>query len=161
MTIEWLYADTPVREDDVRDAGKTLGVVFPEDYVECAAKNNGADVEPYLFDVGNTTKSFGTLLMYDEDDSEYIIKIFHDYKDTLPKGLIPFAFDPAGNLICFDYEDRTENPIIVFWEHEGAEEKEVLISHEGLTEEEAEKVARENVFYVADTFTDFLNKLHD
>lgn len=26
---------------------------------------------------------------------------------------------------------------------------------EGITAEEAEKIARENVFYIADTFTDF------
>ncbi|HHB1888884.1 TPA: SMI1/KNR4 family protein, partial [Bacillus cereus] len=32
---------------------------------------------------------------------------------------------------------------------------------EGITAEEAEKIARENVFYVANTFTEFLSKLHD
>ena len=32
---------------------------------------------------------------------------------------------------------------------------------EGLTEEQAEERARENVFYVADTFTDFQDKLYD
>ncbi len=32
---------------------------------------------------------------------------------------------------------------------------------EGLTEEQAEERARENVFYVANTFTDFLDKLYD
>lgn len=32
---------------------------------------------------------------------------------------------------------------------------------EGITAEEAEEVARENVFYIANDFTEFLNKLHD
>jgi hypothetical protein len=35
------------------------------------------------------------------------------------------------------------------------------MEEEGLTEQQAEKRARENVFYVAETFTEFLNKLHD
>ena len=38
------------------------------------------------------------------DDDENIIEVFDDYKDTLPAELVPFAFDPAGNLICFDYK---------------------------------------------------------
>ncbi|MFK4414746.1 hypothetical protein ABH961_003289 [Bacillus sp. RC251] len=37
----------------------------------------------------------------------------------------------------------------------------MLIKSEGITTEEAEKVARENVFFVANTFTEFLSKLHD
>lgn len=37
----------------------------------------------------------------------------------------------------------------------------MLIEKEGLTEEQAEERARENVFYVATTFTEFLDKLHD
>ncbi|PGZ06488.1 1,3-beta-glucan synthase regulator, partial [Bacillus cereus] len=73
----------------------------------------------------------------------------------------PFAFDPAGNLICFDYKNHKEDPIVVFWEHEGAWEKEALMASEGIKEEEAEERARENVFYIANDFTEFLNKLHD
>ncbi|MGQ0423091.1 SMI1/KNR4 family protein, partial [Bacillus sp. HC-Mk] len=47
------------------------------------------------------------------------------------------------------------------WEHENAGEKEMLMRQEGLTEAQVEELARENVFYIADTFTDFLSKLHD
>lgn len=75
--------------------------------------------------------------------------------------MIAFANDPAGNLVCFDYKGHENNPIIVFWDHENAGEKEMLMEEEGLTEEQAEERARENVFYVAATFTEFLDKLHD
>lgn len=37
----------------------------------------------------------------------------------------------------------------------------MLMREEGLTEDQAEERARENVFYVAATFTEFLDKLHD
>ncbi len=122
---------------------------------------NGAHVSPELFQVEGKEKVFGTLLTYDSEDDEHILEVFNDYKDTLPKKIIPFAFDPSGNLICFDYTDHEDNPIVVFWEHENAAEKEMLMEEEGLTEEQAEERARENVFYVAATFTEFLNKLHD
>lgn len=125
---------------------------------------NGAHVSPELFQVEGKEKVFGTLLTYDVEDEEYILEIFNDYQDTLPKKLIPFAFDPSGNLICFDYKDYKDyedDPIVVFWEHENALEKEMLIQEEGLTEEQAEERERENVFYVAPTFTEFLDKLHD
>ncbi len=51
--------------------------------------------------------------------------------------------------------------MVVFWERENAGEKEMLMREEGLTKEQAETRARENVFYVAETFTDFLYKLYD
>ncbi|MCB5904596.1 SMI1/KNR4 family protein, partial [Bacillus cereus] len=40
-------------------------------------------------------------------------------------------------------------------------EKETLMESEGITAEEAEERARENVFHIAKNFTEFLNKLHD
>ena len=50
---------------------------------------------------------------------------------------------------------------VVFWEHENTGNKEMLKREEGLTEEQVEELARENVFFVEDNFTDFLDKLHD
>lgn len=160
-TIEWQFSDEPVEVDYVIRIGNDVGFKFPKDYVNCLAINNGANVEPELFEVDNKEKVFGTLLSFNDDNDEFIVSVFKSYKKSLPKELIPFAFDPAGNLICFDYKDDENNPIVVFWEHENAGEKEMLMCEEGLTEEQAEERARENVFYVADTFTDFLDQLYD
>ena len=159
--LTWPVPDEPVSAEDINKVGKQIGYVFPDDYTECTSFNNGSAVLPYNFEVDGITKVFGTLLSYDEQSSEYIVKVYRSYVSTLPKGIVPFAFDPAGNLLCFDYKDDENNPIVVFWEHENAGEKEILMREEGLTEEQAEERARENVFYVADTFTDFLDKLHD
>lgn len=159
--IEWQFADKAVSEDYIKKIGDELGYKFPEDYISCVAINNGANVEPELFSVGKREKVFGTLLSYDKENDEFIIAVYNSYKQSLPKEVVPFAFDPAGNLICFDYKDHEDNPIVVFWEHENAWEKGKLIQEEGLTEEQAEERARENVFYVAATFTEFLDKLHD
>ncbi|MBP1905449.1 hypothetical protein J2Z32_002079 [Paenibacillus turicensis] len=79
----------------------------------------------------------------------------------MPTGVIPFAFDPAGNLICFDYKNNEGSPVVVFWEHEGAWEKFMLMQEEGLSKEQVENRARDNVFFVANSFTECLEKLHD
>jgi len=161
--VQWRSPDEPIIREDVKNVEQELNINFPLDYIECVMKNNGAHVSPEVFEVEGKRKVFGTLLTYDmdDDDDENIIEVFNDYNGTLPSALVPFAFDPAGNLICFDYKNHKEDPIVVFWEHEGAWEKETLMESEGITAEEAEKIARENVFYVANTFTEFLSKLHD
>ncbi|QXE02894.1 SMI1/KNR4 family protein [Terribacillus sp. DMT04] len=159
--LTWPIPDETVSKDYVIEVGKKIGYILPNDYVECAVQNNGSAVIPYNFDVDGITRVFGTLLSYNNDSSENIVKVYDNYVSSLPKDLVPFAFDPAGNLICFDYKNHENNPIVVFWEHENAAEKEMLLEEEGLTEDQAEESARENVYYVAATFTEFLDKLHD
>ena len=159
--LEWKYADDLVTEEIIGKIGKSMGIKFPKDYIECAKVNHGANVIPYCFDVEGIERVFGSLLSFEEGSSDYIVTDYNNYRATLPNGVIPFGIDPAGNLICFDYKNHADNPIVVFWEHEDAWEKEALMESEGITAEEAEEVARENVFYVASSFTDFLNKLHD
>ncbi|WP_147536291.1 SMI1/KNR4 family protein [Bacillus marasmi] len=159
--IQWRSWDDPVTKIEVEKVGEKLGVKLPLEYIEIAMNYNGAHVSPDLFQVDGKERVFGTLLTFDAEDDEYILEVFNDYKDTIPQKIIPFAFDPSGNLICFDYKNHEDNPIVVFWEHENAWEKEMLILEEGLSEEQAEERARENVFYVAESFTAFLDKLHD
>ena len=159
--LKWRSPDEPVTRNRVATVAKELGIEFPLDYIECVMVNNGAHVSPELFEVNGKEKVFGTLITFDEDDDEYIVNVFNDYSNTLPEKVVPFAFDPGGNLICFDYKDNEHNPAIVFWNHEGAAEKVVLVNNEGMTEEKAEKTARRNVSYIADSFTAFLNKLRD
>ncbi|PGZ98490.1 1,3-beta-glucan synthase regulator [Bacillus pseudomycoides] len=159
--IVWRKSDENIGEGIIKQIANQLGVLFPEDYIKCAQINHGGRVRPDVFEVDGEERVFGILLSYDENSEINILKEYHSYKDTLPKELVPFGIDPAGNLICFDYKNHEEDPIVVFWEHEDAWEKEGLMESEGITTEEAEEVARENVFYVASTFTEFLNKLHD
>lgn len=157
----WPVPDGIVSSEYIIEIGKQMGYLFPNDYVECATHNNGSAVLPYNFEVDGLHRVFGTLLSYEKESSENIYKVYRNYASSLPKGLIPFAFDPAGNLLCFDFKNNEDNPIVVFWEHDNAAEKEMLMQEENLTEAQAEEWARENVFYVAATFTEFLDMLHD
>ncbi|HDR7659155.1 1,3-beta-glucan synthase regulator [Bacillus wiedmannii] len=159
--LEWEYADAEVSETKIKEIGLQLGFQLPQDYIDCVKINGGASVLPEEFNVGNVERCFGSLFSFDEESSEYIVKKYEIYKLMLPQNVFPIAIDPAGNLICLDYKNNIENPIVVFWEHENAGEKEMLMHQEGLTEAQVEELARENIFYIADTFTDFLSELHD
>lgn len=160
--IKWKYQDGEVDSLSISNVENKLGFIFPNDYKECVRINQGGSPTPYVFEVSDIERVFGSLLKIDNPDSATdIVNVYENYKGTLPNKMTAFANDPAGNLVCFDYKDHENNPIIVFWDHENAGEKEMLMEEEGLTEEQAEERARENVFYVAATFTEFLDKLHD
>lgn len=159
--LEWEYADAEVSKARVKEIGAQLGFYLPQDYIECVKVNGGASVLPEEFNVEDVERCFGSLFSFDEKSSQYIVKKYELYNSSLPRDILPIAIDPAGNLLCFDYKDQQEKPVVVFWEHENASEKETLMHDEGLTDEQPEERARENLFYVAATFTAFLDKLHD
>lgn len=80
-----------------------------------------------------------------EDSSSYILEVLEDYLDgrMLP-GIVPFACDPFGNEICFDYHLNIENPYVVFWDHEIAyEDPNKALSH------------------ICNSFTELVNKLYE
>lgn len=159
--LEWEYADSEVTEAKIKEFGIQFGFQFPQDYIDCVKINGGASVFPEEFKVDGVERCFGSLFSFDEESSEYIINKYEIYKPTLPQKVFPIANDPAGNLICLDYKGDSGKPIVVFWEHENAGEKEMLMRQEGLTAVQVEELARENIFHIADTFTDFLDKLYD
>lgn len=159
--LEWEYADAEVSKARVKEIGAQLGFYLPQDYIECVKVNGGASVLPEEFNVEGVERCFGSLFSFDEQSSQYIVKKYELYNSSLPRDILPIATDPAGNLLCFDYKDQQEKPVVVFWEHENALEKETLMYNEGLTDEQVEECARENLLYVAATFTAFLDKLHD
>ena len=47
--------------------------------------NNGANVEPEIFNVNNHERVFGNLLSFDENSDEYIVEVYNDFNGTLPK----------------------------------------------------------------------------
>lgn len=161
--LEWEDGYGEVDDITIRRLEKELGVVFPKDYKECVKQNQGAKPTLDCFRVNGIERVFGALLVI-KNPEDGRAELLDDYlltKNKLPKGIIPFADDPAGNQICFDYNNHEDNPIVVFWEHEGAWEKELIMKEEGITEEQAEEVARNNIYYVASSFTEFLEMLYE
>ncbi|WLR43226.1 SMI1/KNR4 family protein [Bacillus carboniphilus] len=158
--IIWEYAESKVSKDDVEKIGIQLGFLLPQDYIDCVSVNGGASVSPQEFKVGNVERCFGGLFSFNEESSENIVKMYQLVKERLPKRMLPIADDPAGNLICFDFKDHEDNPSIVFWNHEIVWGIDELMEEENLTEEQAEERVREDISFVADSFTDLINSLY-
>ena len=102
-----------VEEKIVRGIEERLKVKFPKEYFECVLLNDGGYAEPSCIDVGEKQRVFGGL-----EENEKIPAVLQSLEECLPKGVIPFAPDPAGNYFCFDYRMNLDNPSIVFWNHE-------------------------------------------
>lgn len=141
--LRWICENESVETTTISKVEYIFGIEFPRDYVECIIKNNGGYPKPNRFNLNGNEEVFNNFLSFDEEDSINIINAYNDVKDRLIEKVIPFAEDPFGNLLCFDYRNN-EQPIIVFWEHEKAfNNKENAIS------------------FICNTFSELLNMLHE
>jgi len=61
--------------------------------------------------------TFSDLLSLNKSDDDNVFEVYETVSDRLDrKDILPFAADPFGNFLCFDF---SENPAhIVFWNHE-------------------------------------------
>lgn len=135
----WFEEDDPVPASVIRDVGRDLGVVFPEAFVEIASKYNGGCPDRDIFDVpGRPECVFDYLISFPEGIQEFI----REAGDRLPASLIPFATDPFGNAICFDYRGGTDGPSVAFWDHESCSD------------------ARNCTSQIAGTFEEFCDSLY-
>jgi len=141
--LRWICENNSVELTTISKVEAIFGVKFPEDYVKCIMKTDGAYPKPNRFKLNGNEEVFNNLLSFDEEDSSNIINVYNDVRDRLIKKVIPFAEDAFGNLICFDYSDN-EKIAIMFWEHEKAfNDKEATMN------------------YMCDSFTELLLMLHE
>ncbi len=142
-SIRWICENDNVEIKTISNVETILGVKFPKDYIETVMKNDGGYPKPNRFDVNDNEEVFNNLLSFDDEDYSNIINTYNDIKDRLVKKVIPFAEDPFGNMICFDYRN-SDKPVVVFWDNEKAfNDKDLAIS------------------YLCDTFTDLMLMLHE
>lgn len=119
MGVEkWLFSGEPLNEDKIIEVEKLFGFQFPSDYKQCIIKNNGGYPEPNIFDSddGRLEAVFNNLISF--TDTNINIKMFHEFSS---EKLIPFARDPFGNLLCFDYSKNVNSPHIIFYNTEESE----------------------------------------
>lgn len=142
--IEWLFSHEPVSEHEIASIESLLNIKFPRDYIECAKNNHGGNPSLQIYDFdGHQESVFNSLLSLNPGESNYILDVYNNVKDRLVNDIYPFADDPFGNLICFDYRNNDGISTVVFWDHE--------LSHENF-----EKA----IIPICKTFTELLCRLH-
>ncbi|KXY46992.1 MULTISPECIES: SMI1/KNR4 family protein [Bacillus] len=142
--ITWINVNEKrVTDDQIKQLEQYLNIKFPNDFIDCVQKYDGGYPTPDTFNIPNQDEnSLNNLLTLDSDRKYSILETYNSTKDRLPDKIYPFARDPFGNLLCFDYRNNTDSPIIVFWDHE---------------EEDIE----EAIYPVCSTFSELLASLRD
>jgi cell wall assembly regulator SMI1 len=134
----------PAANHEVESLEREWGVKLPADYKTVAMEHQGMTPIPYVIDVGTGDAVVCELLTLSRDEKRPNHSMSHTYrliKPLVPAGIYPFAGTGNGDFICFDYRASPESPSVVFYFAE-------------LTGEEA-------VYPIAESFTDFLSRLHD
>ncbi|PEI85225.1 SMI1/KNR4 family protein [Bacillus pseudomycoides] len=138
--IKWERTHDPITEQIISEVEEKFNVIFPQDYKNCVMKYNGGHPVPniFLFEDGGEGV-FDCLLSY---TNEYIsITVTYDIiSPYIPKGIIPFATDPFGNKICFDFRNDKHSPTIVFYDSDECDEQAIE--------------------YICNTFTNLIDSLH-
>jgi cell wall assembly regulator SMI1 len=134
---------------DIERAEHRLKITLPTDYKEFLLTHNGGRLEPNRFPIrSNRSDTHGILnwLFGVREHGQYsLVDEAMRFQGRVPPDLLPIGEDPGGNLICLAIAgpNRTR---IYFWTHE----EEV---------DEDETPGYDNVYFVANSFTDLLERL--
>lgn len=117
--IKWRMTEGPLEASIIESVEKRLGVIFPEDYKACVRLHNGGYPHPGSFGgEDGVSMVFNNLISF--SGSYLNMGMFVDeFKESR---ILPFARDPFGSHLCFDYRDSDHNPTVVFWDHEEEED---------------------------------------
>lgn len=142
-------SEKQLTSEELEDAEKRLHVAFPSEYREFLLKHNGGRPTPKSFEFKDTHGNDSDSLIH------FFLAIYNGYDDNLEieyrarveedrllPHFVPIANDPFGNLICLSVAGEDLGKVY-FWDHEI----------------EPETAGYENMSLIADSFTEFLNKL--
>ena len=140
-SVRWRRGEA-ITPSDIRSAEQALSVQFPAAYSAIILQHNGGG-RPSSHCYGG--RMFGYLLGIRPGDRPNIDMLMKTWSDRLPTNVIPFAVDPGGNALCFDFRGDSKEPMVAYFDHEYWEEQ--------TEEERCELVAR--------SFAAFLGMLED
>ncbi|MFS7423349.1 SMI1/KNR4 family protein [Carnobacterium maltaromaticum] len=121
-------------------------ISLSSEYEEFLLQYNGGYPDKSIFKIKGNEEEYESVLnvFYGIGDMYDNLQKNIDFSDELLEvGFLPIADDPGGNQICIGISEKHYGKIY-FWEHELGNENEL-----------------ENLFYVSDSFINFLNSLHD
>jgi len=116
--LGWRYKKGPVLESDFMKIEISFGIQLPELYKEIVRENNGGRPLPNRFDTENNKKRVIKAFLSIDEREGNLENVYGWIKERIPQQIIPFASDPGGNYLCFDYRSSPVDPSVVFWNHE-------------------------------------------
>ena len=118
---EWDGCHPRLDDAALEEVQRRCGVVFPDDYRECARLCHGSRPRKngFAFDdpeIGRMESCVGVLLSFTADDPESIFAAHDRMRAFLPPGALPIADDGGGDFVCLNYSGKTP-PTIGYWHH--------------------------------------------
>ncbi len=132
--IEWKYVSPLKVGTEVEMLELKYFNPIPADLKKCIKQNNGGMPSPSKFDLGKKKDMvFGGLLSFNKGDDDSIYDFIGEFEtaDKTRLAMFPFGLDPFGNFFCI------KDNKVVFLDHES-----------------------NDIYPVANTFTEFLEALH-
>ena len=116
--LTWKVVRPLLDRAPIKKLEEVVGVAIPEDFIECVVRNNAGYPSHERFETAEGIEHIcNNLLSFDEKKN---VNIYNTYDSIIAltgnKLLLPFAEDPFGNYICFDFSGSDVK--VVFWEHE-------------------------------------------
>ncbi len=144
-----------ISKEEILEYQNNNNIILPKDYESFILKNNGGRlikvntfpmaesiIEKYAFEGIDCFLSFNEKTYYKSIDS-----YLKTYISRLPNDLFPIGYGPCGDLICLCIHGKNYGKVY-FWDHEREAE-------------EGREPTYDNVYLVANSFTDFINSLYE
>lgn len=153
MRITERLSATGATAQEIASIECRIGGRLPDDYRDFLATVNGGRPSPRCFEfecVGRPGEDVVIQMFFTTARSGRSYAIDHEcdvFSDRVPKGLLPIAGDCFGNIILLDVAAKSPGAVY-FWDHEREDD-------------EPDEPTWDNISFVAASFTDFVNLLHD
>lgn len=148
IMVDIVNYNSPASNEEIIAFEKETGVFFPEDYKSFLKAYNGGQPIPSAFSFLSKQEDGSAIdwfLSLGKDRYSNLREYYERYKVRLPEEMIPIAHDAGGNLVLIGVNEKQG---IYFWDHE-------------FEAEEGEVPDMSNVYTISQSFTDFLNNLHE
>lgn len=141
-------SNVPYEKHMIEQFEKSTGLQLKKEYLEFLEKYNGGNPESNIVELDNEEiKSFSITTFFGVgiDGINDVIEQFSLLYKRVPKGCLPIARVEGGNIICLNLNIE-KNGYVFLWNHETE-----LLYEDDMT--------IEKLYPVADSFTEFLNKI--
>ncbi|MBX4262270.1 SMI1/KNR4 family protein [Clostridium estertheticum] len=144
---KFIGVEKALKEYDLIFIEEKYNFKFPNKVKEYYLQYNGGEPEKYIF-IDEDEDSFivqkFVSIKYNSGGGQTLENYIQDIKEDaiLPKWLIPFAYDPGGDIYCFSI-DKEDNGAIYYWSHE----------------HDLEEDTEEHVVWLSESMESFINNM--
>jgi hypothetical protein len=154
--LKVIESEKQLTKEDINNIENKLGLKLPVEYKQFLELHNGGHplkdfyplIEPIWGDkVRGGNADLAWFLAIYEGEYENFERTLNTMRNRIPKDLIPIARGSGGDLVCLCTQGDNYGKVY-FWDH-------------NWEAEDGQEPTYDNVYLVANSFTDFINSLYE